>query len=137
MVLTRPAGPKDLPAIKEILLECDETTAAQDWTNFQVAEKGGSVVGAVKLDEHEDFFFLSSLALKPAEQNQGVASFLLAQVLAKMTKDVYLYTIIPEFFRRFGFSETDPLPTLPKKDKMECDRCHPSLCVCMVRRHAA
>ncbi|MBU1616766.1 MAG: GNAT family N-acetyltransferase, partial [Candidatus Margulisbacteria bacterium] len=115
MVLIRPAKADDLPAIKAILKEVDEYSAAQDWAYFQVADKSGEVVGTVKLDEYKDFYFLSYLALKPAEQNQGIASFLLAQALTRARKDIYLYTIIPEFFRRFGFTQTAPLTTLPKK----------------------
>lgn len=134
--MIRNAKKTDLPQIKSILKSVDEDITAQSWDNFRVAEKSGVVVGVVKLDEYKDYYFLSSLALKPSEQNQGIASFLMAQSLAQIKKDVYIYTIIPEFFRRFGFVETPPLPFLPKKDQMECARCHPELCVCMVKRHA-
>ncbi|MFA6169730.1 MAG: GNAT family N-acetyltransferase [Candidatus Margulisiibacteriota bacterium] len=137
MVMIRHARAADLPQIKSILKSVDEDIAAQSWDNFRVAEKSGIVVGIVKIDEYKDYCFLSSLALQPSEQNQGIASFLMAQSLAQTKKDVYIYTIIPEFFRRFGFAPTAPPPFLPKKDKMECARCHPALCVCMVKRHAA
>ncbi|MFA5183604.1 MAG: GNAT family N-acetyltransferase [Syntrophales bacterium] len=137
MVMIRNAREADLPQIKEVLKSVDEDIAAQSWDNFRVAEKSGTIAGVVKIDEYQDYYFLSSLALRPTEQNQGIASFLMAQSLAQIKKDVYIYTIIPEFFRRFGFAPTPPLPFLPKKDRMECSRCHPELCVCMVKRHEA
>ncbi|MCU0641896.1 MAG: GNAT family N-acetyltransferase [Candidatus Margulisbacteria bacterium] len=99
-----------------------------------MAEVDGQVVGVVRLEEHEQFFFLTSLGVLPEHEKKGVASALLHFVLQERAKPVYLYTIIPDFFRRFGFQETAPVTGLPAKKIYGCDRCYPGQCVVMVKR---
>jgi N-acetylglutamate synthase-like GNAT family acetyltransferase len=88
----------------------------------------------VRLEEHRDFLFLTSLGVLPAFRHREIAAGLLISVLAKAAKPVYLYTIIPEFFKKQGFSETTTYPALPPKNIFGCDECAPGRCVVMVKR---
>lgn len=106
---------------------------SQSIDNFWVAEKDGKIVGVIRFEEHDNFFFLSSLGVKPAERKQGVASALVEKLLGSANKNVYLYTAIPDFFQKFGFQTTQPPNHLPSKSGFQCEECFPDRCVCMVK----
>jgi N-acetylglutamate synthase-like GNAT family acetyltransferase len=134
MLKIRPAGKTDYDAIKKLLRELDLFYAALMMEGFWVAEKEGKIIGAAQLQDHGDFFFLGSLGVLAKERKKGVAATLLEKALGKADKDIYLYTIIPDFFRKFKFKIVSPLPGLPSKDRYECEDCHLDKCVCMVRK---
>lgn len=129
----RPAAPADLTAISRLLDAADLRYSAETLDHFTVAEVNGLIAGVVRLEEYPDFYFLTSLGVLPAREKQGIASALLQALLKGRAKPVYLYTIIPGFFRRFGFRETAPVPGLPAKEIYGCDQCVPGQCVVMVK----
>lgn len=134
MLNIRPAAKTDEKAIIRILKDRDVFYPALSPEGFWVAEKNKEVIAAVQVTDEEDFAFLGSLAVKKAEQGKGTATALLNKVLKACSKDVYLYTVIPDFFRKFGFEPAAPFPGLPSKDRYECEFCHSDKCVTMVRR---
>ena len=134
MLNIRPAAKKDEMAILGILKELDLFYPALALDGFWVAEKDGEVIATVQLTDLENFAFLGSLAVKKKEQGKGVAAALLNRVLGQRSKDIYLYTVIPDFFEKFGFEPTSPQPGLPSKDRYECEYCHSDKCVTMVRQ---
>ncbi|MDD5382896.1 MAG: GNAT family N-acetyltransferase [Candidatus Margulisbacteria bacterium] len=133
MIKIRPARQQDRTAIKRLLIDLDLYYSALIMEDFWVAEKDGKIVGAVQFKEYDKFFFLGSLAVLPGARDRGIASSLVKKLIAKVNKPVYLYTIIPDFFKRFGFKETAATAELPSKDQYECEACHSEKCVCMVR----
>ncbi len=133
MLNIRPARKPDLEAIQKILEDLDLFYPTLSMQGFLVAEKESRIIGTLQLAEYEDFFFLGSLAVVKEEQKKGVARTLLKAVLRSHNKNVYLYTIIPEFFEKFGFEITSPIPGLPSKNRYECEYCHTEKCVCMVK----
>jgi len=64
-------------------------------------------------------------------------------VITEAKKPIYLYTIIPDFFIRFGFKSLTTQPpnnptthqpiSLPPKSPYGCDQCLPGQCVTMVK----
>lgn len=133
MLSIRPATNKDRDAIKKILEDVDLFYSALTMEAFWVAEMNNKIVGTVQLKEYEDFFFLGSLAVVKEKQGKGIARALLKEVLRTHQKNIYLYTIVPEFFEKFGFKITSPPPNLPSKDRYECESCHSEKCVSMVK----
>jgi N-acetylglutamate synthase-like GNAT family acetyltransferase len=133
MIRVRPATAADAPRIVKILDEADLRYQQETFNGFLLAEKAGEVTGVVRLEEHPDFIFLTSLGVAAAHQHQGVATALLNYVLQAVRQPIYLYTVIPDFFRRFGFRETIPLPGLPDKTIYGCNACFPGQCVVMVK----
>ena len=101
--------------------------------NFFIAQKGPEIIAVAKLEEFDGFLFLSSVAVPFKFQKQGIASLFLKKLLKNRHKKIYIYTTIPEFFKKLGFIGTNPIPSLPSKNKLECEECNPSLCVCMVK----
>jgi N-acetylglutamate synthase-like GNAT family acetyltransferase len=132
-VVIRPAQPSDLAAIILVLDAADLRYSTETLTDFTVAEAAGQIAGVVRLEEHPQFLFLTSLGVLPAQKNKGIASSLVRAVLKDQAKPVYLYTIIPDFFRRFGFTESALIPGLPAKEIYGCDQCVPGRCVVMVK----
>jgi len=133
MFKARPSRPKDSPRIREILEELGLSYPSQTLNDFWVAEKNKKIVGIVQLKTFPTFTFLSSLGVSASEQRQGIASFLVQAGLKSETREVYLYTIHPEFFKQLGFKAVPPPPFLPAKSSFGCGACVPEKCVCMVR----
>jgi N-acetylglutamate synthase-like GNAT family acetyltransferase len=124
----------DNDEIVKVLKDVDEYHDALELVDFFVAEEDGRVVGVVKLEEYPSFFFLSSLAVPEKLQSKGTAGKILAEIFTKANKDIYIYTVIPEFFAKFGFVKTVPIAELPAKSYLECERCFPERCATMGRR---
>ena len=138
MFQIREAQDKDLEKIAKILEEADLHYPGEVLNNFWVAEKDKNIVGVVRLEENKDFFFLTSLGVAKEHRNQDIATTLLKNTLKKIDKNVYLYTIIPDFFKRLGFEITEKPVNLPPKELFGCSDCTPNKCVCMVRHpHAS
>ena len=133
MLRIRPAGKKDQKAIVRILKDLDLFYPTLAMAGFWVAEKDGRIIGTLQLADRKDFIFLGSLAVVKEEEKKGVARALLEKSLKTCRQNIYLYTIIPEFFQKFGFQITTPVPGLPSKDRYECEYCYPEKCVCMMR----
>lgn len=133
MLSVRPARQKDDPDIVRILNDADLHFSGEKLADFQVAELDGKLAGIVRLEEHEDFVFLSSLGVAGDQRNKGVATALLKTIFERTGKPIYLYTVIPQFFKKFGFHDTTPRPQLPPKETFGCDQCSPGSCSIMVR----
>ena len=110
MLKIRPAGKNDQKAILKILKDLDLFYPTLVLKGFWVAEKNGRIIGTLQLADHSDFIFLGSLAVVKEEEGKGVARALLEKALKSQRKNIYLYTIIPEFFKKFGFQITTPIP---------------------------
>jgi len=132
-MLIRKAKEEDYPEIIKLISEIDETYPGFEPNSFWVAEDNG-LVGTVRLIDYPDFVFLESLAVKKDQHGQGIARKILDQALKPIKKDIYLHTIIPELFKKFGFEPITPTPSfLPGKTRYECQFCEPSRCTTMVR----
>jgi N-acetylglutamate synthase-like GNAT family acetyltransferase len=132
-ITIRPAVDQDRPGIIKVLDEADLRYSTETLNRFTVAELDREIVGVVRLEEYPDFNFLSSLGVLPSQERKGVASALLQTVLKGKHKPVYLYTIIPAFFLRFGFIASTQFPGLPAREIFGCEQCFPERCVTMVR----
>ena len=131
--MIRPAYKSDQSAIMEVLKEAELLYPYNVLEGFMVAEEGLQIVGVVRLQEINGIIFLTSLGVRTAWRDQGIASALLKAVSRSTKKPIYLYTVIPEFFTRFGFAEMSAPAILPPKQIFGCEECYPARCVCMGR----
>ena len=129
----QPAQEKDKDEISKILEILDLYHPTKIPEKFWVAKSDGKVVGVACLNEYDDFFFLSSVGVVSDYQRQDIARTMLKKILGNLNKDVYLYTIIPDFFKKFGFKIVKPPRNLPSKESLECENCLSDNCVCMVK----
>jgi N-acetylglutamate synthase-like GNAT family acetyltransferase len=133
MLKIRKAAKKDNPQILKLLKEVDLYYQGLELKNFWVAEKDEKIIGTVQLTDHKKFVFLGSLSVSQDEQGKGVGSCLLNIAIKDTLKPIYLYTVIPDFFKKHGFTTTDPIPHLPSKDRYQCEYCFADKCVTMVK----
>ncbi|MFH1362335.1 MAG: GNAT family N-acetyltransferase [bacterium] len=134
MINIRQARESDNPQIIKLLKELDLYYKGLELKDFWLAEKAGETIGAVKLANYDNFVYLEALGTAQKDRHLGVARKLLSETLPKISKDIYLYTIIPDFFHKFGFELISrPKILLPSKEKCECENCQPNQCVTMVK----
>jgi len=129
--MIRPADKSDHSAILEVLKEADLLYPYNVLEGFTVVEENHQIVGVVRLQEINGIIFLTSLGVRTAWRGQGIASSLMKAVLSSNKKPIYLYTVIPDFFKRFGFAEMPAPATLPPKQIFGCEDCYPGRCICM------
>jgi len=139
VLIIRPANQSDLPMIMNILKVIDLYYPNYRTDSFWVAEMNNNIVGVVRIEEHPDFALIESLGILPQYQKQDIARQLLEESTKDLNKDLYLYTIIPEYFCKLDFNPLPPPSFIPSKDRYDCDDCQPKKCVCMIRKaqHAA
>ena len=96
--------------------------------DFHVLTENETIVGAVQIVPYPAYYFLSYMATRLGLHNKGLGSYLINNLLITVDKPVYLYTIIPEFYKRFGFNIIKNQDTLPEKDDAVCKFCIPEKC---------
>ena len=131
MMKIRPAKKEDSAQITEILRRLDLYHPSRIPDDFWVADENGTVVGVSCLTDYGNFLFLSSVGVVEGRREKGIARAILEKILSRAEKDIYLYTIMPEFFRKFGFEITDAPKKIPSRNSLGCDSCHTAKCVCM------
>jgi N-acetylglutamate synthase-like GNAT family acetyltransferase len=98
------------------------------WEDFVVAKSGQQIIGFGRLRAIDSFLELSSLGVLDAYRHMGIASLLMAKLIARDQRNtVFLVTIIPNFFRKFGFESLQDIPDflMPK-----IRYCEDALCGC-------
>lgn len=134
MLIIRKTMNSDREAVFRILRELDLEYPSLTLDHFWVAELDKTVVAVARLEEFEEFCFLSAMGTAKDRQGRGIAAKLLQSLLKKCNKDVYLYTIIPDFFKKFGFGSAPLCSGLPARERFNCEQCYPENCVCMCRK---
>jgi N-acetylglutamate synthase-like GNAT family acetyltransferase len=130
----RKASPQDFGEIKALLIDLELTYPAMDFDCFYVAEKNGEIIATAELKELEDCCLLSCVGVRENLQHTGIGRDFTLEVLRHAAKDVYLYTLVPGFFKKLGFIEAVILPPgLPGRAIYGCQNCDPTLCRCLVR----
>jgi N-acetylglutamate synthase-like GNAT family acetyltransferase len=122
----------DMPDIIAILKDnnlYDENDSIED---FYILECGDIISGVVQVKPYESYLFLSYMAIRPDSQKKGYGAFLLKQLLPAFDKPVYLYTIIHEFYEKYGFRIIKQPEFLPPKDEDACRICIPEKCRTMI-----
>ncbi len=134
MITVRTAHAGDYPVIDEILDELELGHPSIRMGDFWVALVEGEIAGVANVADCGGSLYLSAVGVLPQHRGAGVAAELLAAVFAHAMKGIYLYTAIPEFFRRFGFDEAAAPPEIPPREIYDCSDCERrESCVCMMR----
>lgn len=134
MLVFKRAKEKDKDLLMKLLTEeFDFYYDGMPLQDFYLIAQDKETVGTIQLEEQPDYCFLTSLGVKKAYRKQGIASFVMREILKGRKKSIYLETLIPDFFKQFGFKIV-PCPSfLPPKDPIRCEDCFPDRCVCMVK----
>jgi N-acetylglutamate synthase-like GNAT family acetyltransferase len=133
----RHAEVPDHPRIRELLGRLELSYPALDLASFWVGEIGIEVVAIAELKDLRACSLLSCVGVDESLQGSGIGKTLVEEVVRHAQHDIYLYTLVPGFFKKAGFSEAVILPPdLPPRSWYGCLGCDPSRCICLVRpRH--
>lgn len=134
MAFFRMATQDDAGSIERLLETLELNRPATAIERFVVANEGERIVGMAHVEEAGPALFISSVGVDEAYQGKGIASGLMRHVAAEARRETYLYTIIPQFFTRLGFTAVEPPAFLPPRQLFGCDACLPRSCVCMVKK---
>jgi N-acetylglutamate synthase-like GNAT family acetyltransferase len=104
--------------------------------DFWVAIEAGRVVGICGLKKHLDCRELCSLGVEETFQKRGLGRRLVETLLQQASGDIYLATVIPEFFRKLGFEEAGPVPASMIKKADWCAGCNRERCTVMIKKRA-
>ncbi len=130
----RRAGTADHETILEMTRALELDYPAMDLSCFRVAELDGVIVGVAELKELETCSLLSCVGVREDLQGRGIGHELVERVVQEALHPVYLYTLVPDFFRKAGFRDAGVLPRdLPPRAFYGCLGCDPTRCLCLMR----
>jgi len=130
----RKACTADGAAILELTRALELAYPAMDLSCFWVAELDGVTVGVAELKDLESCSLLSCVGVREELQGRGIGRELVDRVVREALHPVYLYTLVPDFFRKAGFRDATSLPRdLPPRAIYGCLGCDPSRCLCLMR----
>ncbi len=108
-----------------------EGMAADD---FWVAARGDRVIGICGLKKHPECQELCSLGVEKNFRKMGVGRQLVRALLQETSGDIYLATVIPEFFEKLGFEEAASIPPSMIKKADWCAGCSRDRCTVMIKK---
>ena len=133
-LLVRKARTEDQPDILQLIDLLELAYATMNLSRFWVGEWEGAIVAAAELKELGSFSLLSCVGVREDLQGRGFGRALVDRVVRESQAPVYLYTLVPGFFRKAGFRDATSLPAdLPPRSMYGCTGCDPSVCLCLVR----
>lgn len=130
----RRARREDFSAVRKLAAALGLDYAGMEKAPFWLAEEGERVIGIVSLLAHPDCRELVSLGVDPEVRKAGLGGRLIETVMDAAGEDVYLATVIPEYFERHGFVRTLTMPPGMAKDPAWCEGCPKDRCTVMVRK---
>jgi len=131
--IVRPARESDSESIRHILDELDLYHHSLSMKNFWIILDDDSVTGVAHLENFDLNAYLSAVGVIEKMRRRGIATTLLREALSDTGRDVYIYTIIPEFFGTLGFVPAKPSAGIPSRGIYDCrTTCSPDRCICMV-----
>ena len=102
---------------------------------YWVAVDGKKIIGIIGLKRHPECAELCSLGVDEGFRGRGIGQRLVRALLKKAGGEIYLATIIPAFFQKFGFEKAPLVPASMIKKSDWCLGCRRELCTVMVRKH--
>jgi N-acetylglutamate synthase-like GNAT family acetyltransferase len=134
MLISRKARPSDVGAIGSICDALDFDDLSESLAGVYVLEGESGLLGLLRIGRYGDVCYLSEVGIIPNRRHEGLGSRLLDDVLKGIDWYVYLYTVIPDYFDRFGFEVVAPPTSIPTRAEIDCEGCEISKCRCMVRK---
>ena len=132
----RKALGSDMDTINKIALKYDLDSNDTKADQFIVAEENNEIIGFGRLLPHAGCLELGTIGVVEEYREKGIAKTIIDALLkaAKTTgrKKIYLTTLIPSYFEKFGFKKLDEAPPDCMIRKKEwCDGCKKTGCTVM------
>ncbi len=116
--------------LKKFVLDSSEATKEQ----FKVLLYDDKLAAFGRLKQRKDGTELCSIGVVEEYRGKKLGEAIVKDILSTINTDVYLVTVIPNFFKKLGFKETKEYPA-SLKDKREnfCEYHHPGDCVTVMK----
>ena len=88
---------------------------------FVIARNEQVIVGFGRIKKYDDCVEISTVGVIPHQQRMGIGTLVVNALLSKINGEVYVISVIPEYFSRFGFVTSKEFPKV-LLDK--CNFCH-------------
>lgn len=131
-MLIRHAQKEDWPQIVALAARFNLDYEGMEADDFWVATEGSRVVGICGLRRHADCQELCSLGVEETSRHRGVGTRLVMTLLQETKGDIYLATVVPEFFKRLSFEEATSVPPSMVKKAEWCAGCRRDLCTILL-----
>jgi len=105
---------KDL--IKEYRLDDNNLSIDQ----FIIVKNEQTLLGFGRLKKHLDCDEVSSLGVLPQNRNKGVGKIIIEELVKQAAKNIYIVTIIPDYFVKLGFEKTCQFPASMMTKQNDC-----------------
>lgn len=117
----RPATRMDLALIRRTIRRFDLDPERLEPRQFVVAMEGKARAGFARIKPYRGCFELGSVAVLEKYRKRGVGSRLVKCLMAKFpTRKVWITTMSPDYFKRFGFAPAKPPAELAHKLEVIC-----------------
>ncbi len=130
----RKAEAKDMASVVALAESCGLDYPGMESDVFWIAEEENCLLGICGLKTHPDCRELCALGVRKELRGKGIGRELVNVFLRETGEEIFLATVIPEFFTWFGFARTARFPLSMRKGGDWCEGCDSSRCVVMVRR---
>ena len=130
----RKARKRDFPQIVPLARKHNLDYFGMEADAFWVSEEGGRIRGICALKKHPECWELCALGVDEEWRGRSWGGQLVRAVLRDVPGELYLATVIPDFFARFGFEKADSVPASMVKKAEWCAGCRPELCTVMMRQ---
>lgn len=124
----------DINAVKQLVVELGLFYDGFVFSDTYIAEEKGTLIGLAHVRTVGKIKELTHVGVLPAYRGQGIARKLVDLAVKNTSQDLYLNTVVPDFFTHIGFEQTIDIPTQFNKPAGWCDECLPERCTAMVKR---
>ena len=130
----RKARKADFPQITRLARKYGLDYANMEADDFWVVGETGRIRGICGLKKHPECVELCALGVDEKWRYLGLGKQLVRAVVRNARGELFLATVIPDFFVRLGFERAEAVPASMVKKTEWCAGCTPELCTVMVRR---
>ena len=134
----RSATINDMPHIVRMIGEFDLDYEHLSPEQFLVIEEESQIVAFGRLKPYPDAVELGSVGVRPDRRQMGYGKWMVEAVIGRAPDEVWITTNLRDYFRKFGFSESEQMPA-SIKTKLEnfCHfTCRPDIAAMVLRKTA-
>jgi N-acetylglutamate synthase-like GNAT family acetyltransferase len=110
-IFVRQAQESDIEKIKPYIDEYGLDNEDLDYRRFYIAIINNKLAGFGRLKQYDDVYELATIGVIKKFRRNGIGKKIIKELICVApSKEIWLTTIIPEYFEQFGFVEDDNIP---------------------------
>lgn len=111
-IIVRPAQEPDIEKISLYIQAYNLDNEDLDYKKFLIAEISGEYAGFGRIKQYgDDIYEIASVGVIEKFRGKGVGKKIVAELINNtLAEEIWITTIIPEYFKQFGFEEDDNFP---------------------------